>query len=133
MYGVKYILRIYFKEKISWIGFMVGSLTLIIIFLLFPVVFGDTPVNLLRLGSVSGERNYYINLFSFLLITTVLYGVTCLFIKEKVKWIVGGIFGICITALLLTVFIFSYFEIFWKAKIHYRNALQFNKIKVWGI
>ncbi len=116
-------MRIIIKESISWIGFTLSSLTLIINFYLFPLVFGETPVNLLGMGSVSGHKNYFINLFSYIVINTVILCFITLFAKEKIKWILGFVFGTCIIAVLFTVFIFSYFEIFWRGKTDYSLKL----------
>ncbi len=50
--------------------------------------------------------DYYICLFASLLLNAILFSIICLFVKEKVQWILGSILGSVISAVLLTIFVF---------------------------
>ncbi|MCX7841594.1 MAG: hypothetical protein N2489_00780 [Clostridia bacterium] len=102
------------KENISLKGSLAGAAALFAMFHLFPGAFGETPVNLFGLGSVNGYKNYFINILSYSLINVVIFGIISLFVKERVKCILSFAFGTCLMAVMLTVFIFFYFEIFWR-------------------
>lgn len=105
------------KVNSSKMGFLVGSFTLLMTFFSFPVVFGETPVNVMNLGSTNGEKNYLINILSYMVIGIIISIGIGIFSSEKLKWIKGAIRGIGTTLLLITILLFSYFEIFWRGKM----------------
>lgn len=111
------MINISFKLNTVKLGFIIGALTFILTVFIFPLVFGETPVNILKLGSRVGEKNYLINITSYILISIGISMAISVISKKKLKWIKGVIFGTVITALLVTIYIVLYFEIFWRGKM----------------
>jgi uncharacterized BrkB/YihY/UPF0761 family membrane protein len=94
------------KQKTFWVGLIFSFLSLIIISFAFPRVFRENPADLLNIQIKHENMYYFINLFVCFLLNTILFSSICLFVKEKVQWVLGSLLGSFISAVLFTIIVF---------------------------
>ncbi|MBM7603062.1 hypothetical protein JOC75_001032 [Metabacillus crassostreae] len=76
-----------------WRGCISSIIIYVLIFFFFPIVFGNTPLNLLNLGSRNGASNFLINIISFGFIVIIIAFISSVFITNKKSWLKGNLIG----------------------------------------
>ncbi|MEH7355927.1 hypothetical protein V7150_20570 [Neobacillus drentensis] len=93
----------------------ISSLTLYaLIFFFFPIIFGNTPVNLFDLGSRDGISNLFINLISYGIIVIIIAFIPSLFIVNKKNWLRVNLIGTVVAIILFLIISTLYLAIFWR-------------------
>lgn len=85
------------------------------IFVVFPIIFKDTPVNILALSSVDGGKNLAVNVLFYVIFSFSICLIVLLFMKDKVRWFKGLILGL-FAAVILTYLIIVIFIYNWRAQ-----------------
>lgn len=95
-------------------GSLVAAMLLLLIFLFFPILFGETPVNLLGLGGRNGSFNLIINILSYSIITLLITTIVSFGASDQRKRLISNLIGICVSSLSILAYILIYLTIFWR-------------------
>lgn len=86
------------------VGFLLGLVLFVATYIGFPILFGETPVNVLNISSTNGLKNLILNLLFYSLITLGLSTLPVFFLPNRARWYKFVIFGVCLSFLLSILF-----------------------------
>jgi hypothetical protein len=69
----------------------------------FDYIFGNTPVNILKLGGSIARYNYFVNVLGYVVVTLAFLALIILFAKDKTHWIIGGLIGLFAAAAMNSI------------------------------
>ncbi|ASS73675.1 hypothetical protein CIG75_00910 [Tumebacillus algifaecis] len=86
------------------IAFLLALLVFIAIYIGFPILFGETPVNVLYISSSSGIKNLVLNLLFYSLLTITISTLPAVFLKNRVIWFQSVITGLALSLIAASLF-----------------------------
>ncbi|MBH1941966.1 hypothetical protein I5677_13780 [Mobilitalea sibirica] len=94
------------KDKvIRNVSFLCGIMIYSLIHWTFPLIFGETPVNILRFDSPVGLRNYTINVFSYFILTLLVIIILIVLQHKKMRSFLESLLGIVVSIIMNALFI----------------------------
>jgi hypothetical protein len=99
------MMRSVIRMKYIPFGFIVCVVIYVLTFQYSYLIFGETPVNILGLGSRNGGWNLLINLMTYAGISLFFVTIIGVFIVKNKRWIFQGIIG-CVVSVTMTLVYF---------------------------